>query len=365
MPPRHAIWEITWRCNLRCTHCLVQGGPNDLHELSPDEALSLVDQLADLGVERVTLTGGEPFFRKDWHSLASRIRDRGMALMFSCNGHLLNKRNFAAIEALQTAWVAVSVDGLPDTHDAQRRFPEAKANLSSAHIVTAAIRRLVASSIRVAVITSVHSDNLDELHELHERLAALGIDEWMVQLAHPQGRFASLATDKMLPTHRLVELGGFLARASAHPTLPPLVHNTIGWMSRDEPRLRGSGRTPPPSGKLTMWMGSPCGRTVLGIEPDGGIKGCPNQVGDPFVVGNVRDEPLAAIWNDRPRWHWLHPTPEEMRGTCEGCALAAHCKGGCPCVAYETSGRLFDNPYCLRVAEQAGHADRPAEAPRP
>lgn len=364
MRPRHAIWEITWRCNLRCTHCLVHGGPNDLHELSTDEALDLVDQLARLGVERVTLTGGEPFFRRDWHAIATRIRERGMDLMFSCNGHLLNDRNMAAIQALQTAWVAVSVDGLPATHDAQRVFPEARAKLSSAAIVTGAIERLVATDIQVAVITSVHRDNLDELPALHERLAALRIDEWMVQLAHPQGRFETLAADKMLPVARLPELAAFLARASRHPILPPLVHHTIGWMSRDEPRLRGSGRAAPAPGKLVAWKGSPCGRTVIGIEPDGGVKGCPNQVGDPFLVGNVRDEPLDAIYGDRPRWHWLHPTPDQMGGPCAGCALAAHCKGGCPCVAYETSGRLFDNPYCIRAAEQAESPTHAVEASR-
>jgi radical SAM protein with 4Fe4S-binding SPASM domain len=352
MPPQHAIWEMTWRCNLRCTHCLVHGGPNDVDELSTSEGLDLLDQMAALGVRRVTLTGGEPFFRRDWPVLARRVRDHDMELVFSCNGHMLNKRTMEMLCELKTAWIAVSVDGLPATHDAQRVFPATRAGLSSWAIVTRAIRTLVASPIQVAVITSVHRDNLDELPELHERLKTLGVDEWMVQLAHPQGRFAEgEERDKMLAAHRLPELVAFLVGASEDPILAPLVHNTIGWMSKYEPHLRGSGRAAPPRGQLHLWRGSPCGRTVLGIEPDGGIKGCPNQVGDPFVVGHIRRESLAAIWADRARWHWLNPAPDAMKGSCEGCVLSSHCGGGCPCVALETSGRLFDNPYCTRVVE--------------
>ncbi len=240
--PDHAIWELTWRCNLRCTHCLVEGGPNELEELTEEEALSLVDQLAKLGVRRVTLTGGEPFFRKDWHTISARIREHGLMLIYSCNGHLLNDRTIEKLIVLETSWIALSVDGLPATHDRQRRFPEAGARLSSASIVEDAIRRLVESPIQVGVITTVSADNLDELFELHSRLKALKVDQWMVQLAHPQGRFAEgEQAMRMLPRERMHELSAFLVEASRDPVLPPLVHNTIGWLSRDEAHLRSSG----------------------------------------------------------------------------------------------------------------------------
>ena len=63
---KHAVWEITLSCNIHCLHC---GSNADINkrpkELSTDEALNLIEQLADLGCSRVVLSGGEPFMRKD------------------------------------------------------------------------------------------------------------------------------------------------------------------------------------------------------------------------------------------------------------------------------------------------------------
>jgi radical SAM protein with 4Fe4S-binding SPASM domain len=129
------------------------------------------------------------------------------------------------------------------------------------------------------------------------------------------------------------------------PVLPPIVLNSIGYLSEEEPLIRPSGRARP----YPFWRGCQCGVTSLGIEPDGGIKGCANQVGDPFVVGSVRDEPLQRIWDDVDRWFWLHTTADELTGTCAGCALGQVCEAGCTALAHAASGSILDNPYCLRA----------------
>jgi len=343
-----AVWELTWRCNLRCTHCLVEAGPARDDELSTEEAFQLVDQLAELGTQAVTLTGGEPLFRKDWDPIAQRIVDRGMALMLSCNGHLLRPATVQRLQQLDCKRVILSLDGLRATHDAIRRFPETRAARSSWEEVTGAIHRLKQTDIAVEVITAVRAGNLDELPQLHEAVKALGIDIWSVQLAHPTGRFSGHTHD-MVDRARMPELAEFLARASRDPVLAPMVHPSIGWLSKEEPLLRSSARGP----TTRVWRGSGCGKRVVAIEPNGGVKGCPNQVGDPFIVGNIRTEALVDIWNDRTRWHWLPPNLPEPSGACADCVLAPVCGGGCPCVAVATTGRVFDNPWCVRAIRRA------------
>jgi len=346
-PPIRAVWELTWQCNLRCTHCLVEAGPPRPDELSTDESLQLVDQLAELGVQAVTLTGGEPLFRKDWPLLARRIVERAMAWMLSSNGHLLRDATVKQLQELDCKRVILSFDGLKATHDAIRRFPEARARRSSWDEVCAAIARLKAARIPVEVITAVRAGNLDELVHLHAEVKRLGIDIWSVQLAHPTGRFAEGAGPPadMVPRDRMPELAEFLAAAAHDPVLPPMVHPSIGWLSREEPVLRSSAR----GAKTRVWRGSACGRTLLAIEPDGGVKGCPNQVGDPFITGNVRTETLATIWHDRVRWHWLPPHAPRPSGTCGDCTLAPVCGGGCPCIAVATTATVFNNPWCVRA----------------
>ena len=43
-------WNIMRRCNLKCLHCYIDAGPAEAGELSTEEALRLVDQMAEVGV---------------------------------------------------------------------------------------------------------------------------------------------------------------------------------------------------------------------------------------------------------------------------------------------------------------------------
>jgi radical SAM protein with 4Fe4S-binding SPASM domain len=347
-PPARALWEITARCDLRCDHCLVEAGERRADELDTAEALDLVDQLAELGLKAVSLTGGEPLLREDWPLLARRVRERGMILRFSANGHLLDDRALALLVELGCEQFAVSVDGLEETHDRVRHGPRGVRGASSFRRVVAALERLRRSPVKANAITAVGRHNLAELPAIHALLKEKGVGVWMVQLAHRTGRLRAAAGEGSfaapLEPAQLLELEAFLRAAAGDPALQPVVHNSIGYMSADEPVLRSSGRR----GPARFWTGCKCGLESVGIAPDGGVKGCANQIGAPFVVGNVRGERLRAIWEDRDRWHWLQPAPERMGPSCAGCGLAKICQAGCTALSYGATGHLFDNPYCLR-----------------
>lgn len=351
-PPRRALWEITWRCDLRCRHCLVNGGPEPRTELDTETALDLVDQLADLGVRIVSLTGGEPLVRRDWPILARRIRDRRMALRLSTNGHLLDDAALAEVLDLGVEKIAVSLDGCKATHDRLRRSTSG-GGPSSFDRVLAVIDRLRPTPIVTEVITTVLRDNLAELPALHELLVARGVDLWTVQLAHRTGRLADRAGDAdlerpaLLSPDELPALERFVVDAARHPRLAPRAHNSIGYLGKAEPLLRSAGhRAAPPR----FWKGCRCGIDRIGIEPDGGIKGCASQVGAPFVVGRVPPESLRAVWEDRGRWHWLAPAAPS--GPCAGCALFAVCGAGCKALALGSTGSLFGTTHCLRRLER-------------
>ena len=47
--PIIAVWEITLRCDLACRHCGSRAGRQRPDELSTEEALDLVRQLAEIG----------------------------------------------------------------------------------------------------------------------------------------------------------------------------------------------------------------------------------------------------------------------------------------------------------------------------
>ena len=73
--PHTVVWEITLACNMRCIHCGSSASPltKRLDELSTQEALDVINQLQEIGVQRVVLSGGEPFLRKDWEALEKEV----------------------------------------------------------------------------------------------------------------------------------------------------------------------------------------------------------------------------------------------------------------------------------------------------
>lgn len=69
--------SVTDRCNFRCRYCMPESGMRWLDRselLTYEEIARVVGVLADLGVYKVRLTGGEPLMRKDLHLLVRRIR---------------------------------------------------------------------------------------------------------------------------------------------------------------------------------------------------------------------------------------------------------------------------------------------------
>lgn len=68
--------SVTDKCNLRCFYCLPEGFKDfeePAHWLRFDEIERVVGTFAELGVNRVRLTGGEPLVRKDLPLLAANL----------------------------------------------------------------------------------------------------------------------------------------------------------------------------------------------------------------------------------------------------------------------------------------------------
>jgi len=115
-PLRNLRLSVTDRCNLRCSYCM----PEEEYAWLPrgdiltfEEVTRLIDVFADLGVDKVRLTGGEPLLRRDLPRLVKliaaepRIRD----LAITTNGLLLAQQAYALRDA-GLHRVTVSLDTL-------------------------------------------------------------------------------------------------------------------------------------------------------------------------------------------------------------------------------------------------------------
>ena len=172
-PLRNLRLSVTDRCNLRCQYCMPEEEyvwlPRD-DMLSFEEMGQLVDVFAELGVDKVRLTGGEPLLRRDLDRLVRllagnpRLRDLAM----TTNGVLLAEQ----ADALRTAGlhrVTVSLDTLRED-----RFKALTRRDTHARVLASieAVSGWPGLKLDTVVMRGINDDELADLVEYAGRVSA-------------------------------------------------------------------------------------------------------------------------------------------------------------------------------------------------
>ena len=163
--PYSAQIELTLRCNASCPFCsFPKMKENDISkEMSTHQVKNLIDQIADLGVNSLSFTGGEPTLRKD---LPELIYHAGIKHDFmigiATNGFLMPKlfRENGKLDGLD--YLLLSLD-FPnkEQHDRTR-------GLKVFDRVLETIQLANDRNIKVIISTVVMKENLKYLRELCE-----------------------------------------------------------------------------------------------------------------------------------------------------------------------------------------------------
>lgn len=183
------LWlQINNACNLSCTHCLVSSGPGGIPGLASEEIVATIDAAAALGIERVYITGGEPFLRKDIFDLARHITEtRGCELIVLTNATLFAGRVLEQLASLSREKVKfqVSIDGArPETNDPIRGAGTFVRALEGISI-------LASLGFDVSLTTVTTEENLDELVEIPAIVKRVGASSQHLMWSHKRGRAAT------------------------------------------------------------------------------------------------------------------------------------------------------------------------------
>ncbi len=333
--PTHCVWELTLQCNMRCLHCGSYAGAAREDELSPERALELVDEMVELGLKRITLSGGEPLLRKDWHVIADRLMKKGVKTGIISNGWFIEE-NIETFARLDWDVVAMSLDGLRRTHDAFRRTP------GSYNKILSAFRALNKKGIETACITCVSQYNFHEMDAIHDVLLSHGVSAWQVQPLFVGGRTREYRDSMMLDIPHLYEIAKFIARKKKVSPINIFPADGVGYYSRFEDVIRPEG-----------WSGCQAGLKVMGVEANGNIKGCLSlypecQSGNPFVEGNIQEKSLREIWENPDGFAYNRQfDPTKAEGFCAECEHLRECRCGCSSEAFFSTGTTYNNPYCM------------------
>lgn len=109
--PFRVFYDITYKCNLRCKHCFTSSGVEKKEELTTVEKLKLIEQLAELGVERVSIAGGEPFASEDIYKFIEKCNEENIDVSISTNATFFDNEIIDKINNLEIKNITVSFDG--------------------------------------------------------------------------------------------------------------------------------------------------------------------------------------------------------------------------------------------------------------
>lgn len=337
--PAYVVWELTLRCDLACRHCGSRAGPARPRELTTAEALDVVRELAELGAREVVVIGGEAYLHDGFLDIVAALAQAGITPVMTTGGRGVDASLARRMADAGMKRVSVSIDGLEPTHDRMRAL---RGSFAAA---TAALEHCRAAGIQTSANTNINRLNRGDLEGLYEHLRG-HILAWQIQITTPLGRAAD-RTDMLLQPWDLLDLlprVAALKRRAFADGITLLPGNNLGYFGPEEGLLRSARANPETP---DHWLGCQAGRFVMGIESDGAVKGCPSLQTAAYVGGNVRERPLAEIWDHSEALAFTRARGvDDLWGYCRTCVFAQDCLGGCTFTAHAVLGRPGNNPYC-------------------
>ncbi|MCL2592286.1 MAG: radical SAM protein [Defluviitaleaceae bacterium] len=335
--PSTAIWEVTMGCNMRCAHCGSSCKEPLPDELTTDEALSLVDQIAELGLKWITISGGEPLTRVDLPIIIERFVSHSIVVNIITNGWLLEPQMAEKLKNSGVSTIAISLDGTEKTHDKIRQE-------GSYERIFKAFKALQEVGIATGAVTTISNENIGELPEMRKILTDNGIKSWQLQIGFPMGNFKDHPEWVVAP-EKMNDIIDFCYETSMEGQINIYPADCIGYYSEKEQKIRQNTSR---SDFKSIWQGCNAGVHVFGILHNGDIIGCTSIRDTSFIEGNIRDKSLNDIWNNPENFTWCrNMTKDKLTGNCSICNYGSICLGGCPNTRLTMNGDIYsENKYC-------------------
>ena len=159
---------VTDRCNLRCFYCMPEEGLNWLSRselMTYEEMLQLCSLLVQMGIEKIRITGGEPFVRKDIMQLLSSLSTlKGLSELTITTNGVLTAPYVAELKKLGICSVNLSLDTL----DRDRFFKiTARDEFKNVmHTMDELLKHGIAVKINAVVMEDKNIDDIIPLVEL-------------------------------------------------------------------------------------------------------------------------------------------------------------------------------------------------------
>lgn len=355
------VWNICRHCNMTCPHCYAAASSRPSRRaLDTAEALALIDDLAEAGVQALVLSGGEPLMRGDILALCRRASERGLLPKLSSNGVLIDARLASGLADAGVGYVGVSIDGMPAFNDAYRGLARGFER------ALAGLRHARQAGMRTGLRMTLTRRNLDQLEPLMEVAHAASIDRFYVSHLLYSGRAATMTGDDLRPEECRRTLLWLFERAEAWLGIPGAPQIVTGGNDSDGVLLLrwlkqryAPEATSAVAELLSLRGGNSAGEKILSIDEVGRVHP------DPFwpqkTLGSTRQQsfseilehPFRRLLGERERW---------LRGRCGSCLDRGICRGSHRERALARHRDLWaPDPACVMRDEEIGWPPAAAE----
>jgi len=350
------ILNITRRCNLKCIHCYASSQEFvEQSELSTEEWLRVLDDLAEFGCPVVLFSGGEPLLHPDIIVLAKHAVESGMRAVISSNGTLLTPEKAEDLASVGLSYIGVSLDGGREIHDRFRGVNgafdmaiEGLINAREAGIKTGIRFTMTRRNIDdiPMIIKTVEKENIPRICFYH--LVYTGRGEELIEEALSLDKTREIVDTIIDHTADLHKRGKNVEVLTVdnHCDGPYLYMRLL----HENPK-----RAEEVMDLLKLNGGNSTGLGIGAISWDGSVH--PDQFWRNHTLGNVQERPFGDIWTDKNNDFLMKLKNKKnyVTGRCAGCRFLEVCGGNFRARAEAVTGDIWaSDPACYLNDREIG-----------
>jgi radical SAM protein with 4Fe4S-binding SPASM domain len=339
--PISAELYLTRRCNLNCIYCFADakwvGKGIKKHkncEMSYEEINYIIDQLAEIGVRSVTITGGEATLRPDLPKIISRLSNYGIKILLPTNAYSMSDKIAEKLKNSGLNEVQTKLDAAnPETQD---RLSQVKGSYTR---LIKGIKVLKKCSFNVSTVSVITSLNVREFPQLVELCSCFGVDEVIPRIYTPGlwslhgrgGAFLNPSLDDLFWLEGEIE------------GLQEEYQDILRIKTLNSSTLKKNAETEVPicPGFISSFV----------ILENGLVVPCEMMAdsSNEFVIGDGAKDKLIDIWNSEKAENWVLRKDLGIGNLCVSCNEFERCKAGCAWKAIVAYGCWLCDPTCIKA----------------
>lgn len=311
---------ITKRCNLLCKTCYISSEKeNDECEITLQQMEIAFERLSEAGYHSITLSGGEPFLRKDIKDILELAARYFKRISVNTNGTLITQETAKFLKD-KNIFVMVSLEGAEtNINDEIRGAGTFKKIIEAIQYFKDVGHQGISVSMTV---TYLNHKNIIQVYELCSKFE--------------------------IPVHMgiFIETGRGLCNSESLKMSPnQLVGSYVNLLEKELKSREPNYYIPSLLTKCATYCGAIY--SILNIMPDGDVYPCPNLIDYQWKMGNIIENDIDYIIQNSPVTQKVIDRDVRKMHDCEKCAIKYICGGGCMANAYFENQDIYSrDPLC-------------------